>query len=143
MAKPDKPRRGPRAGGLRGVVDGLLGARLCYGEPVTAGERTVIPVARVTFSGGGGWGSGGPDEAGAGGGGGGGGGGHLDGRPVGFIELDESGAQFHPIADPDQLGRTLRAVAGAAATLATGWAAARRLRGGATGRRALLPRGDR
>ena len=127
------PRKGPRAGGLRGLLEGLTGARLCYGEPVIAGERTVIPVARVRLSGGGGWGSGGDD---AGGGGGGGGGGHLDATPIGFIELDDGGARYHPIPDPDQLGRTLRAGAGAVATLATGVAAARRLRRG--GRARLL-----
>jgi uncharacterized spore protein YtfJ len=131
-----KPRRGPRAGGLRGLLDGLVGARLCYGEPVIAGERTVIPVARVRASGGGGWGRGG---GGDGDGAGGGGGGHLDATPIGFIELDDAGARYHPIPDPDQVARTLRAAAGAVATLATGLAAARRLRSGE--RRRLLARG--
>jgi uncharacterized spore protein YtfJ len=131
MAKEAKPRKGPRAGGLRGVLDTLAGARLCYGEPVVAGTRTVIPVARMRAAGGGGWGSG--DE-----GDGGGGGGYLEATPQGFIEFDDAGARYHPIPDPERLGRTVRAAAGAAATLATGIAVARRLRAGA--RRPLLPR---
>ncbi|HEX2086623.1 MAG TPA: spore germination protein GerW family protein [Solirubrobacteraceae bacterium] len=131
MAK-DGKRKGPRVGGLRGLLDGLVGARLCYGEPVTAGERTVIPVARVRVAGGGGYGAG--DE-----GDGGGGGGYVEATPQGFIELGDAGAAYHPIPDPDQLGRTLRMAAGAAATLVAGVAAARRLRPGE--RRGLLPRG--
>ena len=124
-------RSGPRTGGLKGLLDGLAGARLCYGEPVVAGERTVIPVARVRVAGGGGFGSG--DE-----GDGGGGGGLLHAAPQGFIELDAAGARYHPIPDPERLGRTVRAVAAGAATLAAGVAAARRIRGG---RRRALTRG--
>src|ERR687895_1038056 len=116
-------KKGPRVGGLRGLFDGLVGARVCYGEPVTAGNRTVIPVARVRLAGGGGYGAG--DE-----GDGGGGGGYLEATPQGFIEFDDAGARYHTIPDPERLGRTLRAVAGAAATLATGVAAAKRLRQG-------------
>ncbi len=128
--KPPKPGKGPRVGGLRGLFDGLVGARLCYGEPVVARDRTVIPVARVQLSGGGGWGGGHEGD-------GGGGGGHLEATPVGFIEFDDAGARYHQIPNPDQLGRTLRAAAGAAATLATGVAAARRLKRGGAARRAL------
>ena len=124
MAKKDKPRKGPRVGGLRGLIDGLTGARLCYGEPVVAGERTVIPVARVRVAGGGGYGAGDDGD-------GGGGGGYLEATPQGFIEFDDAGARYHPIPDPDRLGRTLWAAAGAAATLATGIAAGKRLRRGA------------
>ena len=116
-------RKGPRAGGVRGLLDGLVGARLCYGEPVVTEGRTVIPVARVRLAGGGGYGSGDSGEDG------GGGGGYLEATPQGFIEFDDDGARYHPIPDPDRLGRTLRAAAGAAATLAFGLAAARRARG--------------
>ena len=125
-------RKGPRVGGLRGLFDGLVGARLCYGEPVTAGQRTVVPVARVRVAGGGGYGDGIEGE-------GGGGGGVLEATPQGFIEFDDAGARYHPIPDPERIGRTLRAAAGAAATLAAGVAAARRIRGG--DRRRLLGRG--
>ena len=128
---PEK-RKGPRVGGLRGLVDGLVGARLCYGEPVVSGDRTVIPVARVRVAVGGGYGSG--DE-----GDGGGGGGYLEATPQGFIEVGADGASYHPLPDPERAARMLRTVAGAAATLAAGVAAARRLRSGRP--RAQLARG--
>ena len=115
-----KKRKGPRVGGLRGLFDGLVGARLCYGEPVTTGERTVIPVARVRVAGGGGYGAGDDGD-------GGGGGGYLEATPSGFIEVGADGAQYHAIRDP---ARMLRTVAAAAATLAVGAAAAKRLRSG-------------
>ena len=127
-----KKRTGPRVGGLRGLVDGLAGARLCYGEPVVSGERAVIPVARVRVAGGGGWGEG-KDEEGAGGGGG--GGGYVEATPSGFIEIGADGARYHPIPDPERLGRLVRAAAAAALTLAT----ARRVRAGRE--RPLLARG--
>ena len=138
MAK-KQDRKGPRAGGLRGLLDGLTGARLCYGEPVIAGGRTVIPVARVRAAGGGGFGHGRDRDGEEGDGGG--GGGYLEATPQGFIEFDDAGARYHQIPDPERLGRTLRAAAGAAATLATGIAAAKRLRQGDGKGRRLLPRG--
>ncbi|HEV3002437.1 MAG TPA: spore germination protein GerW family protein [Solirubrobacteraceae bacterium] len=138
MSKPRADRQGPRVGGLRRLLDRLAGARLCYGEPVVARDRTVIPVARVRLSGGGGWGSGGSQE---GDGAGGGGGGHLDATPVGFIEVDDAGARYHEIPDPDRPARMLRAGAGALATLATAAAAARRLRTGERRGRRSLSRG--
>ena len=124
-------KKGPRVSGLRGLFDGLVGARLCYGEPVTARDRTVIPVARVRLAGGGGYGEGHEGD-------GGGGGGYLEATPQGFIEFDDAGARYHPIPHPDRVMRTLRAAAGAAATLATGLAVSKRLRRGPR-RRALLP----
>jgi len=42
----------------------------CFGTAVSAGDRTVIPVAEVTYGVGFGWGSGGPPDAGGGGAGG-------------------------------------------------------------------------
>ena len=108
------PRKGPRSGGLRGLLDGLTGARLCYGEPVINRERAVIPVARVRVAGGGGYGSG--DE-----GDGGGGGGWVEATPSGFIEVGPSGAEYHAIPDPERLGRIVRAVV----TLLVGVAVAR------------------
>ncbi len=140
MAKRDAERTGPRLGGLRGLLDRVAGARLCFGEPVVAREHTVIPVARVRLSGGGGWGSGGGAD-GEGGGGGGGGGGHLDATPVGFIVVDAAGARYEAIPDPERPQRLLRVAAGAAATLATAAAAARRLQPVDSRRRRFLPRG--
>ena len=72
----------------------LTGARLCFGRPVEAKGRTVIPVASVRTAGG--WGFGNErDGRGAGGGGG----GALDARPVGFIEIGPDGTRFERIDD--------------------------------------------
>ncbi len=100
----------------------------------------MIPVARVRLSGGAGWGRGG-GGAQEGDGEGGGGGGHLDVSPLGFIEVDGACARYHAIPDPERHARTLKAAAGAAATLATAAAAAWRLRGGEKPARRFLPRG--
>jgi uncharacterized spore protein YtfJ len=99
------------AGGrMDGFVEGIaqrLGAMASaaavFGAPVTQGEVTVIPVAKVRwgFGGGGGSGMGGgrkkgsedsdaPAEMGSGSGGGGG----VQATPVGFIEVQASGARF-------------------------------------------------
>jgi uncharacterized spore protein YtfJ len=106
----------------------------------------VIPVARVRTAGGWGWGSG--DERDRGGtGSGGGGGGFVEAKPTGFIEFDDAGARYHPIPDPDRFTNTVKALAGAAATVSTALAGAkalqrvskpRRLRGAR--KRKLLPR---
>jgi uncharacterized spore protein YtfJ len=100
----------------------LTGARLCFGEAVSAGGRTVIPVASVRTAGGGGFGSGPPTSPGQGGGGG----GAIDARPVGFIEIGPEGTRFERIDD----GRAaLRAVAaGSLALLLAGRVLTRRRR---------------
>lgn len=121
----------PVAGGrlgqvFRTVVDRMQGARLCYGEPVTAEGRTVIPVARVTARGGLGFGSGpGTDE-----GEGGGGGGNLSAEPVGFIEVTADGTRFVAIDDGAGTERMVRSTARAAGMLALLLAVARRVRRG-------------
>ncbi len=72
----------------------LTGARLCFGKPVTAKGRTVIPVASVRTAGGYGFGNQ-PGAAGSGGGGG----GAIEARPVGFIEIGPDGTRFERIDD--------------------------------------------
>jgi uncharacterized spore protein YtfJ len=82
----------------------LTGARLCFGDAVTDGGRTVIPVASLRTAGGGGFGTGPLSSPGQGGGGG----GAIDARPVGFIEIGPEGTRFERIDD----GRAaLRAIA--------------------------------
>jgi uncharacterized spore protein YtfJ len=66
-------------------------AETVYGEPVTQGDRTVVPVARVGYRFGAGFGGG---ESADGDGFGGGGGGTVSARPVGALEVSESGTQF-------------------------------------------------
>lgn len=85
-----------------------IGARLCYGEPVRHGDRTVIPVAGVLTAGGLGFGNSPgaepPQE-------GGGGGGVLGARPVGFIEIDDGAARFRRIVSTADV---LQVISGAA-----------------------------
>jgi uncharacterized spore protein YtfJ len=69
-----------------------IGARLCYGEPVQHGDRTIIPVASVLTAGGLGFGNT-PEPPREGGGGG----GLLGTRPVGFIEIADGVARFRRI----------------------------------------------
>lgn len=60
-----------------------------FGDPVTAGDRTVIPVARVRF----GFGAGGRNLAGGGGGGG------VRADPAGMIEISPAGTTFKVFPD--------------------------------------------
>jgi len=101
------------------------GARLCYGEPVKDGDRTVIPVASIEAAGGGGWGrasmgadaeapgaAGEPGGEGEGGTGQGGGlGGWVSAVPVGFIEIGPEGTRFKRIIEPVALARGMAAAA--------------------------------
>jgi uncharacterized spore protein YtfJ len=128
--------------GVRRLIDAVASARLCYGEPVREGERTVIPVSRVRVAGG--WGFGRSDQAkgAAQPGSGGGGGGSLDAHPAGFIELGPEGARFHEIPDPERAQRLVKAGAAALTTVLAGIAGVRGMRGLARRRPAgLLGRG--
>ena len=88
-----------------------LGPRAVFGEPVLAGDTTVIPVAEVRVGFGFGGGSGrGPGEAGGGSG--------SIGRgkviPRGYIRLTPSGTRYAPIVDVTALalgGMALAAMA--------------------------------
>ena len=104
---------------VQSVQDSLT-VRTVYGEPITAGNITIVPVARVTFWFGGGGGGGSLpageeiDEArqGAGGGGGGGGGGGFV-QPIGYIEITENASRWVPVeaSQSEQLLRALRVAA--------------------------------
>jgi uncharacterized spore protein YtfJ len=71
-----------------------------YGDPISVGDRTVIPVARISYGFGGGGGQG--EQAGKGGGGG--GGGHMSAVPAGALEITSAGTQFIPFVDWRRLG---------------------------------------
>lgn len=92
----------------RRLLARMSGARLCYGKPVTGGDLTIVPVARVRVAGG--FGRGPADE-------GQGGGGAVDATPVGYIEVGPDGARFRTIPDPDRVLKTARSVAVTAAGL--------------------------
>jgi uncharacterized spore protein YtfJ len=67
--------------------------RNVYGEPVSAGGRTIIPIARVGYGfGAGGRAGGSPETAGDQEGSGGGAG--MSARPVGALEITAAGTRF-------------------------------------------------
>ncbi len=90
-----------------------------YGQPVTAGDYTIITASEVAVGMGFGQGIGGGTEAGedevasadepqsqtggTGFGGGGGGGGGAKGRPVAVITVGPEGVQVEPVVDPTKI----------------------------------------
>lgn len=73
-------------------------AAACFGAPVSSGERTVIPVADVSYGFGFAWGGSEPAEGTPGGrGGGAGGGAHT--RGIAVIDVGPSGVTILPIED--------------------------------------------
>jgi uncharacterized spore protein YtfJ len=83
-----------RAGADTGFFERLVadlgdraGVGAVYGDPVTTGDRTVVPVARVAYGFGGGSGAG-EDGEGFGSGGG------LSASPIGALEVDPEGTRF-------------------------------------------------
>ena len=74
-----------------------------FGEPTAVGERTIIPIAAVSYGFGFGYG-GGPESTDESGkpvkkGGGGGGGGQTRARPVAFLEVTPERTRVEPIID--------------------------------------------
>jgi uncharacterized spore protein YtfJ len=112
----------PSTGIIDRVIEGSVGkalkhasVRTVFGEPVTEGDRTVIPVARVTANYGFGAGSGrssDEDENQTGSGSGGGGGGRVKANPIGYIELTAGEARFVPIIDRSAMMAIFASVAG-------------------------------
>jgi uncharacterized spore protein YtfJ len=70
-----------------------------YGEPVSRGDRTIIPVARVSYAFGGGGGTRGSEGKPEGGGGG----GHMSAAPAGVVEITPAGTRFIPFTDLTKL----------------------------------------
>jgi uncharacterized spore protein YtfJ len=74
-----------------------------FGEPIHAGGKTVVPVAKVAYGFGGGFGSGKDsahaDRQGEGGGGGGG----VRAFPAGALEITDGDTRFVPFTDIGQL----------------------------------------
>ena len=115
-----------RALAVRKLLARLSGARICFSEPVRAGEHTIIGVARLQSAGGGGFGSGGEgDGAGTGGGGG----GWIDAKPIGYIAVGPQGAHFTRIRDASSAIGVLRAAAAVVTAVAAATGGARALRG--------------
>jgi uncharacterized spore protein YtfJ len=85
---------------FRDVKDALLAnanVKAVFGEPIQAGDKTIIPVARVAYGFGAGSGTGRGGRSGDGpgiGGEGGGGGGGVAAMPVGVVEVGPVGTRF-------------------------------------------------
>jgi uncharacterized spore protein YtfJ len=90
-------------------------ASTVFGEPVTTGSVTVVPVARVRIGLGGG--SGGDPSGGTGEGGGGG----AMATPMGWIEITGAGSRFRPLVSrPQRIAGMIGAIAVLAAVILRG-----------------------
>jgi uncharacterized spore protein YtfJ len=90
-------------------IDRMLGSasvRTVYGEPVVAGDKTIVPVACIAYGFGGGGGTRGGREGQPGDEGGGGGGG-VSARPVGVVEITPAGTRFIEFGDRKKLAGAL------------------------------------
>jgi uncharacterized spore protein YtfJ len=87
---------------LNESVLGRANVKAIYGEPISAHEKTIIPVAKIMYAYGAGAGTGGIGEKNARGEGGGGGGG-VRAVPVGVIEVSNQQTRFVPITDRKKL----------------------------------------
>jgi uncharacterized spore protein YtfJ len=94
---------------LRSLSEGFASSasvKQVFGEPIQTAGKTVVPVARVQYYMGGGWGGG--EQKGEHverplAGGGGGGGGWVKARPVGALEITDSGVRFVRFFDAAQI----------------------------------------
>ncbi len=80
---------------LKGVVGELkeiANSQTIIGEPITAGDKTVIPIIKISVGFGAGGGQGETDKVGSGFGGGGGGGARIE--PAAFIIIDDNGIKL-------------------------------------------------
>lgn len=92
---------------LKESVLGQASVKAIYGEPISAHEKTVIPVAKIMYGFGAGAGTGGVGEKNRGEGGGGGGG--VRAVPIGVIEVSKQQTRFVPITDKKKLSGVLLA----------------------------------
>lgn len=96
-------------GMLQSLHDNLASraqVKTVFGEPITNGDKTIIPVARVMYGFGAGAGTGGVGDKSAKGEGGGGGGG-MRANPVGIFVVDAREARFVPVNDKKKMAGTL------------------------------------
>src|ERR1700739_1979656 len=93
---------------LKESVLSQANVKAIYGEPVSAHDKTIIPVARIMYGYGAGAGTGGLGEKNTRGEGGGGGGG-VRAVPMGVIEVSNQQTRFVPISDRKKLTGALLA----------------------------------
>ena len=87
---------------LKDSVTNQATVKTLYGEPISVHDKTIIPVAKISFAYGAGAGSGGMGENSTNGEGGGGGGG-VRAIPVGVIEISTGQTRFVPITSRKKL----------------------------------------
>lgn len=95
--------------GIVGELRQIASAESVVGKPVTVGDKTVVPIVKVTMGFGAGGGEGGKGHAMEGFGAGGGGGCIVE--PVGFIFMDKSGVTLLP-AKPGKIDAIVEAIPG-------------------------------
>ena len=93
---------------LKESVLGQASVKAIYGEPISAHEKTIIPMVKIMYGYGAGAGTGGVGDTSARGEGGGGGGG-VRAVPVGVIEVSKAQTRFVPITDQKKLTGVLLA----------------------------------
>ena len=106
---------------LQSLKDGILSqasVKAIYGEPISAHDKTIIPVARIMYGYGAGAGAGHMGETSPHGEGGGGGGG-VRAVPIGVIEVSAQQTRFVPISDRKKLSAAV--LAGTVLGLWMGW----------------------
>ena len=87
---------------------GSANVKQVFGEPIQAGGRTIVPVARVQYYLGGGWGGGEQEGVSADhplAAGGGGGGGWVKASPEGALEITDTGVRFVRFFDGAQVAK--------------------------------------
>ncbi|MGM0771702.1 MAG: GerW family sporulation protein [Halobacteriota archaeon] len=91
-------------------LERMVSAKTVIGDPVVAGNKTIIPVTKVSFGFGSGGGQGSKGETETGFGGGGGGGAKIE--PVAFIIVEEEGVRLMTISGKSDFGKLIEAVPG-------------------------------
>ena len=106
---------------LQSLKDGILSqasVKAIYGEPISAHDKTIIPVAKIMYGYGAGAGAGHMGETSPHGEGGGGGGG-VRAIPVGVIEVSGQETRFVPISDRKKMTGAM--LAGMVVGIWMGW----------------------
>ncbi|WP_135609938.1 GerW family sporulation protein [Methanococcoides sp. AM1] len=89
-------------------LEHLVSAKTVIGDAVVAGNKTIIPVTKVSFGFGSGGGEGKKDGNESGFGGGGGGGAKIE--PVAFIVIEEEGVRLLTLSGKSDIGKLIEAV---------------------------------
>jgi uncharacterized spore protein YtfJ len=98
---------------LHESLSGRAQVKSVFGEPITAGDKTIVPAARIAYGFGAGAGTGGVDEQRKGEGGG--GGGAVRANPIGIFVVSAQETRFIPVHDRKKTIGTL--LAGAALSM--------------------------